>query len=105
MIFDLFQQSLWLPLIQFSHALMSFCYCPDYIQYDVLLVDQVCVDIGACEPEEFDFVHEPQDYTQEQWDDRCYVCQAFAKDLEVRKYVRRVRRRMPWSCVLVGVVL
>lgn len=41
------------------------------------------MDIGACEEEQFEFVSEPLDYTQEQWDDKCYVCQAFAKDLEV----------------------
>jgi len=44
---------------------------------------QVCVDMGACEIEQFEFVTEPLDYTQEQWDDKCYVCQAFAKELEV----------------------
>jgi hypothetical protein len=44
---------------------------------------QVCTEIGACEVEQFEFVHEPLDYLQEHWDDKCYVCQAFAKDLEV----------------------
>lgn len=39
--------------------------------------------MGACELEQFEFVTEPLDYTQEQWDDKCYTCQAFAKDLEV----------------------
>lgn len=47
---------------------------------------KVCVDIGACEVEQFEFVSEPLDYTQEQWDDKCYVCQAFAKDLEVNTF-------------------
>ena len=41
--------------------------------------------MGACELEQFEFVTEPLDYTQEQWDDKCYTCQAFAKDLEVKK--------------------
>lgn len=45
---------------------------------------QVCIEVGACEAEQFEFFHEPLDYTQEHWDDKCYVCQAFAKDLEVR---------------------
>ncbi len=39
--------------------------------------------MGACELEQFEFITEPLDYTQEQWDDKCYTCQAFAKDLEV----------------------
>ena len=43
----------------------------------------MCTEIGACDVEQFDFVTEPLDYTQDQWDDKCYVCQAFAKDLEV----------------------
>jgi hypothetical protein len=46
-------------------------------------VAQVCTDVGACDAEQFEFVHEPLDYLQEHWDDKCYVCQAFAKDLEV----------------------
>ena len=63
-------------------------------QYDKLLTpgsmnpkkQKVCVDMGACDEEQFEFVTEPLDYTQEQWDDKCYVCQAFAKDLEVCCY-------------------
>jgi hypothetical protein len=51
----------------------------------------VCTEIGACEVEQFEFVSEPLDYTQDQWDDKCYVCQAFAKDLEERvQLVRHV---------------
>lgn len=51
----------------------------------VMYSRQVCVDMGACELEQFEFVTEPLDYTQEQWDDKCYTCQAFAKDLEVKR--------------------
>ena len=41
------------------------------------------MEVGACDVEQFEFVSESQYYTQDQWDDKCFVCQAFAKDLEV----------------------
>lgn len=47
---------------------------------------QICVGIGACEEEDFFFQSEPEHYTQDQWDDHCFVCQAFADDLEVNSY-------------------
>jgi hypothetical protein len=47
------------------------------------------MDIGACEEEQFEFQYEPYYYKQEQWDDRCFVCQAFAKDLEERIHLSR----------------
>ncbi|KAJ1411121.1 hypothetical protein B484DRAFT_455683 [Ochromonadaceae sp. CCMP2298] len=46
--------------------------------------EQVCVAVGACEGEQFDFYTTPLDFTQQHWDDRCYTCQAFARDLEER---------------------
>jgi hypothetical protein len=48
----------------------------------------VCTEVGACDAEQFEFVHKPLDYLQEHWDDKCYVCQAFAKDLEVSENSR-----------------
>ena len=61
------------------HLLTIFHYLTPFSHFPM----QVCVDMSACEIEQFEFVTEPLDYTQEQWDDKCYVCQAFAKDLEV----------------------
>ena len=65
---------------------------------------QVCVDVGACDAEQFDFISEAQDYTQEQWDDKCFVCQAFAKDLEVC-YVVCVWCRNIYVCSCISVCL
>lgn len=45
---------------------------------------KVCLDIGACAPSQFEFQSTPAIKQQEHWDDKCFVCQAFAKDLEVR---------------------
>lgn len=41
------------------------------------------MDIGACELDQFEFQDKPLYYTQQHWDDKCFVCQAFARDLEV----------------------
>eukprot|EP01039_Chlorochromonas_danica_P011107 gene11106-12374_t len=49
----------------------------------------ICVGIGACEEEDFFFQSEPEHYTQDQWDDHCFVCQAFADDLEERVQLTR----------------
>lgn len=46
----------------------------------------MCTEIGACEVSEFEFYSKPQNKFQDQWDEKCFVCQAFAKDLEVRIY-------------------
>ncbi len=42
--------------------------------------------MGACEAAEFQFQSKAVLRVQEQWDDRCFVCQAFAHDLEVRSF-------------------
>ena len=49
----------------------------------------MCTAIGACDAEQFEFQTEPAYYMQEQWDDRCFTCQAFAKDLEERIQLTR----------------
>lgn len=43
----------------------------------------ICVGVGACGMHHFEFQTEPESMYQEHWDDKCYVCQAFANDLEV----------------------
>jgi hypothetical protein len=53
------------------------------------LKKNVCTAIGACENEQFDFQKEALHYTQEHWDDQCFTCQAFAKDLEERVHLTR----------------
>lgn len=50
---------------------------------------KVCLAVGACSVEQFEFQSEPEHQTQEQWDERCFVCQAFATDLEERVQLTR----------------
>lgn len=45
---------------------------------------QACTAIGACAPSHFELVLAPKKKQQEHWDHKCYVCQAFALDLEER---------------------
>jgi hypothetical protein len=49
----------------------------------------VCNAIGACTEEQFSFQSEPLYRSQEQWDEKCFVCQAFAIDLEERVQLTR----------------
>ena len=51
------------------------------IAYGMFL--QVCVTAGLCMSADFTFYSTAQAEKQEQWDDRCFVCQAVAKDIEV----------------------
>ncbi len=44
---------------------------------------EVCLNIGACVEEQFQFQDKPLIHIQSHWDAKCFVCQAFARDLEV----------------------
>jgi regulator of sigma D len=50
---------------------------------------KVCSAVGACEEEMFEFQDTPLMTSQEQWNASCYVCQAFARDLEERIHLSR----------------
>ena len=43
---------------------------------------QICVSLGACTADYYDVVLKPARKEQEHWDERCFVCQAFANSLE-----------------------
>ena len=43
-----------------------------------------CTAVGACTSAQFDMQMTPKNKQQEHWDDKCYVCQAFARELEER---------------------
>lgn len=45
---------------------------------------KICSTIGACDKLAFEFSTEPKQMDQDQWDSKCYVCQAFANDVEER---------------------
>lgn len=47
------------------------------------------MSIGACQPEQFYFQTTPVHYTQDQWDEKCFTCQAFANNLEERLQLTR----------------
>lgn len=50
---------------------------------------EICLEIGACEEEQFVFQREPIFQVQENWDEKCFMCQAFAKDLEERMQLQK----------------
>ena len=50
----------------------------------------ICTNIGACVPQQFELQLKPAKLEQQHWDDRCYVCQAFARDLEERVQLSKV---------------
>eukprot|EP01038_Epipyxis_sp_PR26KG_P011867 gene11867-15883_t len=50
---------------------------------------KVCTAIGACNQTDFEFISSPSKKTQDQWDEKCFTCQAFAKDLEERSQLTR----------------
>jgi len=52
-------------------------------------VRRVCTTVGACSSVDFDMQLAPATKEQEHWDDRCYTCQAFAKNLEARLHVTK----------------
>jgi hypothetical protein len=52
-------------------------------------VRQICTDVGACQNKQFDIQMVPANKEQEHWDDKCYTCQAFAKELEERLHLTR----------------
>lgn len=45
---------------------------------------RICVSVGACLPSQFVLSTEPEERTQEQWSQSCYVCQAAMRDIEDR---------------------
>ena len=45
--------------------------------------------IGACSAQQFELSLKPAKLEQEHWDHKCYVCQAFARDLEERVQLSR----------------
>jgi hypothetical protein len=47
----------------------------------------ICTTVGACTSQQFDIQMTPKNKYQEHWDDKCYVCQAFARDLEQRLHI------------------
>ena len=51
--------------------------------------EKICVAIGACSSDQFEFQTEPLYEQQEHWDDKCFTCQAFAQELEQRTQVTR----------------
>jgi len=44
----------------------------------------VCTAIGACQESHFEIITTSTKKERQHWDDKCYVCQAFANDLEER---------------------
>jgi hypothetical protein len=50
---------------------------------------QVCLEVGACSAEHFRFQTKAELRVQEQWDDKCFTCQAFARDLESKVQLSR----------------
>jgi hypothetical protein len=50
---------------------------------------QVCLEVGACAVDDFRFQTKSEHFTQEQWDDKCFTCQAFANDLEAKVQLTR----------------
>ncbi len=52
-------------------------------------VRKSCLAIGACDKSHFEMQLAPKKREQEHWDDKCYVCQAFAHELEERLHLMR----------------
>jgi hypothetical protein len=50
---------------------------------------EVCLEVGACSTEHFRFQTKAELRIQEQWDDKCFTCQAFARDLEAKVQLSR----------------
>jgi len=50
----------------------------------------VCESVGVCSASEWEFVSTPQVTLQEQWDHKCFVCQAAARNME--GYLQLTRR-------------
>jgi len=50
---------------------------------------QICSTIGACTAKQLELQLKPSKKEQEHWDDQCYVCQAFARDLEERVQISK----------------
>lgn len=51
--------------------------------------ERVCVAVGACTSDQFEFQTEPLYEQQEHWDDKCFTCQAFASELEQKAQITR----------------
>ena len=52
-------------------------------------VRKVCTEVGACVSKQFDIQMVSAKKEQEHWDDKCYTCQAFAKELEERLHLTK----------------
>lgn len=50
---------------------------------------QICTSLGACAADYYDVVLKPARKEQEHWDERCFVCQAFANSLEERLHLAK----------------
>lgn len=50
---------------------------------------KVCADLGACDKKHFEIRLSSTKTQEKHWDDRCFVCQAFATELEERLQLRR----------------
>ena len=50
---------------------------------------KICSDIGAGQASHFQVALTTSDPKQKHWDDKCYVCQAFATELEERLQLRK----------------
>lgn len=47
------------------------------------------MEVGACSAEHFRFQTKAELRIQEQWDDKCFTCQAFARELEAKVQLSR----------------
>jgi len=52
-------------------------------------IKRSCLAIGGCSKESFEMNLAPKSKEQEHWDDKCYVCQAFAGELEERLHLMK----------------
>ena len=50
---------------------------------------KVCTDIGACDSKHFEVRLSSTKTKEKHWDDKCFVCQAFAIELEERLQLRK----------------
>ena len=51
--------------------------------------NKVCTTIGACNEWQFHLQTQPRNYRQEHWDEKCFMCQGFARNLEEHIQLKR----------------
>ncbi len=68
------------------------------LHFTFIVATQVCVAVGACVASDFQFQTKATLRIQEQWDDKCFTCQAFAKELEVPITAFEARRLICSLC-------